>query len=127
MECGDLSPLLSYLVGPLTKLACISPSFLRLYHSVEKIWPHAPVHQLGTFGVYMVTGGTLYKEHVFRGAKRLTLLEAHLLRIASEHHWQLEAWAVFPNHYHFIARSEPECCDLGKFVKHLHSDTARAW
>jgi len=92
---------------------------------VEKIWPHAPVHQLGTFGVYMVTGGTLYKDHVFRGAERLTLLEAHLLRIASEHHWQLEAWSVFPNHYHFIARGEPDCCDLGKFVKHLHADTAR--
>jgi putative transposase len=73
----------------------------------------------------MVTGGTLYKEHVFKGAERLTLLEAHLLRIASEHHWQVEAWAVFPNHYHFIARGQPECCDLGKFVRHLHADTAR--
>ena len=92
--------------------------------STTKDWPHAPIHRMGTDGVFMVTGATLYKEHFFVGPERLDLLEENLLMLAKEYRWQLEAWAVFANHYHFIgrgARSEK----LGDFLNHLHSDTAR--
>jgi putative transposase len=41
------------------------------------------------------------------------------------HHWQLEAWAVFTNHYHFVARGDPESSNLGEFVRQLHSNSAR--
>ena len=92
----------------------------------DKDWPHAPVHRLGTDGVYIVTAGTHYKQHFFAGAEKLTLLEARLLTLAKQSQWQLEAWAVFPNHYHFVARSLPDATDLGQLIKHLHADTARA-
>ncbi len=69
-----------------------------------KDWPHAPVHRLDSDGIYIVTAGTLYKEHLFADSTKLTLLEHHLLSLAKQFQWQLEAWAVFTNHYHFVAR-----------------------
>jgi len=46
-----------------------------------------------------------------------------LLRLGLRYEWNLQAWAVFPNHYHFIAISErPE--SLRKFVQLLHSSSA---
>src|SRR5262249_36637097 len=42
-----------------------------------------------------------------------------------EYRWLIEAWAVFVNHYHLIARSEPDAQPLDSFLKHLHSNSAR--
>jgi putative transposase len=53
------------------------------------------------------------------------LLEFKLLSLAQKYHWQIEAWAVFSNHYHLVSRGCPASADLGKYLKHLHSDTAR--
>lgn len=96
------------------------------YELTAKDWPHAPIHRLDNNGVYIVTAGTLHKEHLFRGAKKLTILENGLLTLAKEYEWQLEAWAVFSNHYHFIARSSKDSANLQILLKHLHTDTARA-
>jgi putative transposase len=80
-------------------------------------WPHAPVHRLTEAGAYMVTAGTYRKVHHFRDPGRLTLLQDQLLSLALESAWQLQAWAVFSNHYHFIATSGEgaaplrKCCD----------------
>jgi len=89
-----------------------------------KDWPHAPVHRLGPDGVYIVTGATLYKTHFFNNAEKLTLLESSVLTLAKKYEWQLEAWAVFVNHYHLIARGD-NSDPLDKYLKHLHSETAR--
>ena len=92
----------------------------------KKDWPHAPLHRLGNNdGVYMVTGATMYKEHLFKGRDRLDLLERNLLTLAKEHKWQLEAWAAFSNHYHLIARGKRSADNLRVYLKHLHADTAR--
>jgi putative transposase len=90
-----------------------------------KDWPHAPVHRLDTDGVFMLTGATLYKNHLFKTADRLSLLENRLLKLAKDYHWQLEAWAVFSNHYHFVARSLSEAGDLRLMLSQLHTETAR--
>jgi putative transposase len=90
-----------------------------------KDWPHAPIHRLDTVGIYMVTGATLRKEHLFASDSKLSLLENHLLTLAKKYQWQLEAWAVFVNHYHFVARGRTEARDLDQFLNQLHSDTAR--
>jgi putative transposase len=94
--------------------------------TIEKGWPHAPVHRLDTNGAFMVTAATLHKEDFFRTPEKLTLLENSLLSLAKEHHWRLEAWAVFANHYHFIACSEEGALELDQMVKRLHGDIARA-
>jgi putative transposase len=90
-----------------------------------KDWPHAPIHRLGSHGVFMVTGATLYKKHLFKGEERLNLLEGDLLSLSKQYGWQLEAWSAFSNHYHFIGRGAEETQNLGLFLNHLHSETAR--
>jgi hypothetical protein len=50
-----------------------------------KDWPHAPIHRLGTDGIFFVTGATLYKTRLFNDAKKLTLLENSVLSLAKEY------------------------------------------
>ena len=89
-------------------------------------WPHAPTHQLSEAGTYLVTSGTYLKEHFFRGQKRLGVLQRGLLKFAAEFGWRLEAWAVFSNHYHFIAHSPEEGAkSLETLLRTFHTDTAR--
>jgi len=90
-----------------------------------KDWPHAPVHRLSENAVYIVTAGTLYKEHFFNADPKRDLLERMLLSMSKCHGWQLEAWAVMANHYHFVARGNPQSTNLGKFLQKLHYDSAR--
>jgi len=88
-------------------------------------WPHAPVHRLDSDGIYIVTAATLHKDHLFADACRLTSLQHLLLSLAKEYQWRLEAWAVFTNHYHFVARSNNDSTNLKRLLKHLHADSAR--
>jgi putative transposase len=90
-----------------------------------KDWPHAPVHRLDSSGIYMVTGATVHKAHIFTTTEKLSLVENELLTLAKTYQWQLEAWAVFVNHYHFVARGYSEERSLKKFLQHLHSNSAR--
>lgn len=92
----------------------------------QRDWPHAPLHRLSDHGTHIVTAGTLRKQHIFQNADRLDLLESILLSKAKESGWQLEAWAVFSNHYHFVAHALPGCRDLASFVKSVHGETAVA-
>ncbi len=90
----------------------------------KKDWPHAPLHRFDSDGIYIVTGSTLDKQRLFTTPAKLRLLEYQLLRLAKQYRWQLEAWAIFSNHYHFVARSLPAKGHLGKFLSHLHTTTA---
>jgi putative transposase len=54
------------------------------------------------------------------------MLHRALLTIARDHAWRLEAWAAFPNHYHFVAAAGGDSATLRDFVRELHSRTARA-
>jgi putative transposase len=87
-------------------------------------WPHSPLHRLDARGTYMVTAGTYRKEPFFGTSGRLTFLQKQLFLFSVEHFAALQAWAIFPNHYHFIARFE-DPLKLRELVQHLHSVTAR--
>lgn len=91
----------------------------------NKDWPHAPIHRLGSDGIHMVTGATLYKQRFFSTAAKLTFLENEILSLSKQYCWQLEAWAVFQNHYHLIARGQPEAERLDVYLNHVHSNSAR--
>ncbi len=88
-------------------------------------WPHAPLHRLGTHGIYFVTAGTYLKESYFRGAERLAVLHRGLLKVCADFGWRLEAWAVFSNHYHFIAESPATAESLPVMLSLLHEKTAK--
>lgn len=89
-----------------------------------KDWPHAPVHRLADNAVYFITAGTLHKRHLFDTPAKRDRLEGLLLSQAKEHRWQLEAWAVFANHYHIVARGNPGSTNLGEFVRRFHGVSA---
>ncbi|MGA3145756.1 MAG: transposase [Verrucomicrobiota bacterium] len=90
-----------------------------------KDWPHAPVHRLADNAVYFVTAGTLHKQHFFGSPEKRDLLERLLLALAKECGWQLEAWAVFANHYHIVTRGNPDSRNLGEFLHDLHGVSSR--
>jgi putative transposase len=92
-------------------------------------WPHAPTHQLNESGCFFVTGATYQKLHYFRGAARMRVLHRGLLAVAAQFGWRFEAWAVFSNHYHFVAHSPSDAVDsasLPAMLGMLHVKTA-AW
>jgi len=111
-------------VTPASKLACKkaaascrSPDLRDLVRD----WPHSPIHRLELTGAFIVTGATYLKKPTFAGHQRLEYLCDLLLELAEKYQWQLQAWAVFPNHYHFIALSPAEAGTLTAFTRHLHS------
>ena len=91
----------------------------------ETVWPHAPMHRLAAAGTYIVTAGTYRKLHHFRDPERLGVLQRGLLKLAAAAGWQIEAWAVFSNHYHFIAHSPAAGAEsLPAMLKELHGSTS---
>src|SRR3989442_4688818 len=91
-------------------------------------WPHAPLHQLSQRGAYFVTAATYLKEHHFRSRARVRVLHRGLLTVARDFGWDLEAWAVFSNHYHFVGHSPaeaPDAASLPEMLSVLHVKTSR--
>ena len=72
----------------------------------------------------MVTAGTYLKQPTFRRTERLDYLCDLLFSLAEKYQWQLQAWAVFPNHYHLVALAGPEAPPLTAWIRHLHSVAA---
>jgi putative transposase len=87
-------------------------------------WHHSPPHLFTPELLYMVTAGTLHKNHIFSGQARLDYLQATLLRTIDKYGWIIQAWAVFVNHYHFIAQASKIKGSLTALIKELHSITA---
>ena len=103
-----------------SKMSSVSSSPIKL-----RDWPHSPLHHTELAGTYMVTCATFQKVPLFHGPGRLTFLCNSLFQISEAYGWMLQAWAVFPNHYHFIG----ECAEpskLATLVRRLHSATAIA-
>jgi len=55
------------------------------------------------------------------------VLHRGLLKLAQEFGWQLEAWAVFSNHYHFVGHSpvgQRTAGNLSEMLGRLHAKSA---
>jgi putative transposase len=87
-------------------------------------WHHSPAHRFVPNMLYIVTAATFKKANFFRGPNRLELLQNSLLETLEKYRWQVQAWAVFPNHYHFVAKSPEARPSLDSLIKELHSITA---
>ena len=88
------------------------------------MWPHAPAHHLSDSGAYIVTAATYHHIPLFRGRERI--VHDALLALALQLGWRLEAWAVFDNHYHFVAQSPDDPRNLKILIRRLHAGTATA-
>src|SRR5215470_12393511 len=89
-------------------------------------WHHRPVHLFAPNTSYIVTAGTLHKQHYFQGVERLQRLQEELFAATTAYGWELQAWALFSNHYHFIASTPADATTLKPMLQRLHSATARA-
>jgi putative transposase len=126
LECGSTAPLFSARDWKRVVFQK-RPSHSTPMRDPVICWPHAPTHQLSETGTYFVTAGTYFKAHYFRTRDRLDVLHRGLLKVAQDFSWQLEAWAVFSNHYHFVGRSPEdaeESTSLSKMLTVLHRHTA---
>ena len=115
---SDVEVLLAHLEGESRR------SLAGLSFPAHKDWPHAPAHRLSEHGTFIVTASTLQQHHYFRGEESLTILESTLLELAKLHAIVLEAWAVFSNHYHFIAHTTGAENQLAGMIERLHFITA---
>ena len=88
-------------------------------------WHHSPCHIFMPGVPHIVTARTLEEKLLFRGRKRLRLLQEALLKTLHDYRWRAQAWAIFPNHYHFVALAPEKGKDLKTVVQRLHSQTAR--
>jgi putative transposase len=88
-------------------------------------WPHAPPHKFVPESTYFVTGATYQKVHYFNNEDRLKLLHDTLLNLAQKYKWNMQAWAVFVNHYHFIAFASKDAEPIDVFLKDVHFSTAK--
>jgi len=96
--------------------------------SGSRDWPHAPPHRLQSSGTYFVTARTLDRVEHFHDPMRRDFVHLWLLELARRYGWQMEAWAVMSNHYHFVAHSPANGSDansLQKWLKHFHADVTR--
>lgn len=73
---------------------------------------------------YIVTGGTYKKQPFFQGERRLNFLLEQLFACAKRYTWQLQAWCILSNHYHFIGMAPAEVTRLPDFLRDFHSRTA---
>jgi putative transposase len=87
-------------------------------------WPHAPTHLLAAAGAYMVTAATYRKTPIYSSRERLDLLLRLFETLALKYQIAAQAWAFFPNHYHFIAMLA-DSTELPSFIRHFHSVAAR--
>jgi putative transposase len=88
-------------------------------------WPHAPPHRMLQPGTYMITGATYKKIHYFKQENHLSLLQTTLLDLLPQYAWEIQAWAIFPNHYHFIASNKDIPSNLKTMISHFHAVTAK--
>ena len=82
-------------------------------------WPHAPSKIVKGPGLCIITSGTYHKEHHFKGKGRLEFLQQTLFEAAIETGWELQAWAIFSNHYHLVGIS-PDPDGVRRITKLVH-------
>lgn len=91
---------------------------------IYKTYPHNPPHYFVSNAMYMVTGAILYKQHLLSEDRRKEFFLNILFEKAKLFEWNLEAWAVLNNHYHFMGQAPEDSSTLTKLLQQVHSITA---
>jgi len=76
-------------------------------------------------GFYFVTASTYHREKLFDSPEKLDAVTQLLVETAEKFGWSLRAWAVFSNHYHFLAQSpEGSGESLREWLSEFHRSSA---
>ncbi|HPO14620.1 MAG TPA: transposase [Candidatus Hydrogenedentes bacterium] len=101
----------------------------KLPHSKESAyitrWAHSPSHLFVPGAAYFVTAGTSGKKPLLNTPDRLSLVLSAIFEQATTFGWELQAWAVMSNHYHFVAHAPEDAATLKRMLQAVHSHTAR--
>ncbi|MEX2242282.1 MAG: transposase [Fimbriimonadaceae bacterium] len=89
-----------------------------------RTWPHAPSKCVTAPGLYFVTAATYHREKVFADDPRIEMLHDVLLETAEKLGWEMMAWAVFANHYHFVGVSPNRDRAAAQLCSRVHTVTA---
>jgi len=73
----------------------------------------------------MVTAGTYNKIPYLNDPKKLEFFQVCMMEVLNRYDWEIQAWAILANHYHFIAISNDIPESLIDIIRKLHSKTAR--
>ena len=73
----------------------------------------------------MITCGTYEKVHYLNAPEKLDLFRDLFFACIAEAGWDLHAWAILSNHYHFIASSPSDPATLRRMISKLHTLSAR--
>jgi putative transposase len=101
-----------------------SQSYTISMEDVYKTYQHNPPHYFVPNTMYIVTGSLLYNKRLLTDNKRKSLVCDILFERANHCGWDIEAWAVLENHYHFIARAPENALTLEKLIRQIHSKSA---
>ena len=91
--------------------------------NIYKTYPHNPPHYFVSNAMYMVTGAILYNRPLLDENKRKELILHTLFERAKLLNWNLQAWAILHNHYHFIGQAPENARTLETLIRQLHSIT----
>jgi putative transposase len=89
-----------------------------------KVYPHNPPHYFVPNAMYMVTGAILHNRNLLIEDRKKELILQTLLQRSSTFGWDMQAWAILNNHYHFVARAPENVNTLSKLIRQVHSITA---
>jgi REP-associated tyrosine transposase len=99
-------------------------AILDMMNEVFKVYPHNPPHYFVSNAMYMITGAVLQNQALLNENRKREFVLETLLERAKVLGWNLQAWAILNNHYHFIAQAPNNANTLSKLIRQLHSLTA---
>ncbi len=97
-----------------------------MVQDIYKAPRHTPPHLFRPNAHYILTAATYHKNLYFHTPDRKSILLQTLLSEGERTGWRFEAWAILPNHYHFIAQAPNDAATLSKLLQAVHSKTAIA-
>jgi putative transposase len=102
----------------------LTPLSLLCYWISMNDWPHGPPHRLTDQGAYMITCGTYRKANFLSTPEKLDMFRNLFFSCAAEAEWDLHAWTILSNHYHFIASAPSDPGSLRRMLSKLHTLSA---
>ncbi|MHB1134854.1 MAG: REP-associated tyrosine transposase [Chloroflexota bacterium] len=88
--------------------------------------PHSPPHLAGDDGYYFVSAACFNHQPLMASPHRRLALLHSLSAGFDERGVELRAWAILPNHYHVLIRSDAIRL-LGEALRQVHGAVSRKW
>jgi putative transposase len=86
---------------------------------------HTPPHLFTPNSIYLITGSTANKQPYLKAHLLKDNLIDILFEEAFRNGWELHAWVVLDNHYHFVAKAPADASTLTDLIRAVHSRSGK--